>query len=487
MYSNNQALRLPPGHPEGFNASDELIEKAAKLLWKEYLLPQNCKGENMGFCPAPKEEGQKKQWIRGKYKKFSHYHFVKAIREGHLCYGAAHNNFSNLFVIDVDDPDSGDEEVIREALLKKKWTFKCFHSGRGRHFWVFFDDLPGNLLGAYGSGVRAMKAVGETFLKLNSEHLTNKIDLRGCGNQLIKLPLQYDPYHKWIVMPFTDDGVLIEDFELAVEYAGMIVRNDSRELLEWLKRSQKKLQKKQIEADVGQVRNPDKNIQLPDIGESFQEHLDKVQVGPGESNDFIFNLVRLCWKEGLNEKDIPQLVENLYVKGTITGRITCKDYLAEWMSKARAQAKKYYSIVGDYESSEEVKFYKSDLNWISKHALTERDRLFLAIHLWALRMNSGNEYFLSRPKAIEFGITDIQYRSAKKKFEESGLLKVVKNGKAQSRLPGLRGIATKYQLTDIPEECDEILEVSDPRELVKRLGDMETFEKEELCYEVSLT
>ncbi len=486
MYSN-PALKLPPGHPEGFNASDELIEKAAYLLWKHYLLPQNCKGENMGFCPTPKEEGQQKQWVRGTLTKFSHYYIVKALNEGHLCYGAAHTNFSNLFVIDVDDPDSGDEEVIREALLKKKWSFKCFHSGRGRHFWVFFDELPGNLLGAYGSGVDAMKAIGETFLALLADKLTDKIDLRGCGNQLIKLPLQYDPFHKWVIMPFTDDGVLIENYEIAVEYAEMIVRNDSSKLHEWLRRSQKKIENKCLESGINQVPYPGKKEQLPDVGESFQEYLNTVIVGPGESNDFIYELVRMCWREGINEEEIPQLVENLYLKGTLQGRITCKDYLCDWLSKARSQSKKYYSIVADYEPSERVLFYKSDLEWISKYAQSERDRLFLAIHLWALRMNTGNEYFLSRPKATEFGITDIQYRSSKKKYEKSGLLKVVRNGKAGSRLPGLRGIATKYQLCDIPEKCDEILEVSDPRELVQRLEDMEASEEEELVYEDSLT
>jgi len=486
MYSENPKLKLPPGHPDGFNASDELIEKTAKLLWKEYLLPQNCKGENIGFCPAPKEEGQKKLWIRGKHKKFSHYHFIRALEEGHLCYGAAHNHFSNLFVIDVDDPDSGDEEAIREALDNQGWSFKCFHSGRGRHFWVFFDDLPNNLLGAYGSGVRAMKAVGETFLAIHSDKLTDKIDLRGCGNQLIKLPLQYDPYHKWIVMPFTDDGVLIEDFEIAVDYAGMIVRNDSSKLLEWLKRSQKKIEKKKVESGVIMGPHPRNKTLYADVGESFQEYLSTVTVGPGESNNFIYNLVKLCRKEGLNESEIPQLVENLYLTGMVQGRITCKDYLADWLSKANSQAKKYYSLMTDYVPSEGVKFYESDLDWIAKHAVSDRDRLFLAIHLWALKMNSGDVYYLSRPKATEFGISDIQYRSAKKKYEKSGLLKVVKNGKAQSRLPGLRGLATKYQLTDIPEVCDEVLEVSNPRELVTKIGEMEVSEEKELCYEVAI-
>jgi len=487
MKSNNTALTLPPGHPDGFNASEELIEKAAKLLWKEYLLPQNCKGENIGFCPAPKKEGQKKQWVRGKHKKFSHYHFIKALEEGHLCYGAAHNHFSNLFVIDVDDPDSGDEAAVREALDQQGWVFKCFHSGRGRHFWVFFDDLPNDLLGAYGSGVRAMKAVGETFLELHSDKLTDKIDLRGCGNQLIKLPLQYDSYHKWIVMPFTDDGVMIEDYEIAVDYSAMIVRNDSSKLLQWLNTSYKKTMKSKLESEDKQVPDGVQSKYHPDVGESFQEFLDKVQVSPGESNDFIFNLVKLCHREGLNEHDIPQLVENLYNKGTVTGRITCKDYLAEWLSKAKAQAKKYYSLMADHEPSEGVKFYRSDLDWLSEHAQTERDRLFLAIHLWALRMNSGDEYFLSRPKATEFGITDIQYRSAKKKFEKSGLIRVVKNGKAQSKLPGLRGLATKYQITELPEEGEEILEVSDPRELMKEIGKVEVPEENELCAEVALT
>ena len=229
--SSNKNLHLPPGHFDGFNASEELLEKAAYLLWEKYILPQNCKAENIGFCVVSSKEGQEKQWIRYTLKKFSHKYFIKALKEGHVCYGVAHNNFSNLLVIDVDDPDSGDEEVIREALCEQGWDFKCFHSGRGRHFWVFFDDLPGELLYAYGTGMAVMKAVGETFLALYSEKLTDKIDLRGCGNQLIKLPLQYDPYYKWVIMPYSDDGVLIEDSETAVDYTGMIERNDSSRLV----------------------------------------------------------------------------------------------------------------------------------------------------------------------------------------------------------------------------------------------------------------
>ena len=467
--SDNNKLHLPPGHPDGFNADGELLERAAKLLWRDYLLPQNCKGENIGFCPSPTKEGQEKKWIRGTVKKFSHTYFLKALKIGHLCYGSAHTNFSNLFVIDVDDPDSDDEEVIRKELEKKKWAYKCFHSGRGRHFWVFFEDLPRKLLGAYGSGPAAMKAVGETFLALHSDKLTDKIDLRGCGDQLIKLPLQYDPYHKWVIMPFTDDGVLIEDYDTAVDYAEMIVRNDSSRLYDWLRRSQKKIEEKLIESGEYRYPHVGSRIPLPDMGESFQEYLDTVKVGPGESNDFIFELVRICYREGILEEQVPELVEELYLRGKQEGRITCKDNLANWLSKARSQAKKYYGIVSNYESPEKVVFYESDLEWITRYAQSERDRLFLAIHLWAMRMNTGDIYFLSRPKATEFGISDIQYRSSKRKYEKSGLLKVVENGKAGSSLPGIRGVATKYQLTDIPEEDGEILEADNPRDLVKGL------------------
>ena len=467
--SNNSKLHLPPGHPDGFNADEELLEKTAKLLWKEYLLPQNCKGENIGFCPSPTKEGQEKKWVRGKLKQFSHTYFLSALREGRLCYGAAHVNFSNLFVIDVDDPDSGDEEVVRKELEKKKWAYKCFHSGRGRHFWIFFEDLPRNLLRAYGSGPAAMKAIGETFLALHSDKLTDKIDLRGCGNQLIKLPLQYDPYHKWVIMPFTDDGVLIEDYETAVDYAEMIVRNDSSRLYDWLRRSQRKIKKKLIESGECQYPHVESRISLPDVGMSFKDYLDSVQVKPGESNDFIYELIRICYREGILEEQVPALVEELYLRGKQEGRITCKDNLANWLSKARSQAKTYYSIASSYEGSEKVVFYESDLEWITRHAQSERDRLFLAIHLWAMKMNKGDIYFLSRPKATEFGISDIQYRTAKKKYEKLGLLKVVENGKAGSRLPGIRGIATKYQLTDIPEEYGEILDVNNPSDLIKAL------------------
>ena len=481
MYSENPKLKLPPGHPDGFNASDELIEDAAYLLWEHYLLPQNCKPENIGFCPAPRSESEPKLWVRGKLNTFSHKLFCEAMRKGHLCYGAAHTRFSNLFVIDVDDPDSGDEQVIREELDKQGWSFKCFHSGRGRHFWVFFADLPRKLLVAYGSGVSAMKAVGETFLKLHADKLTDKIDLRGCGNQLIKLPLQYDPYHKWVILPFSDDGVLIEDYELAVEYAGNIVRNDPGNLMEWLQRSQKNLQTVSMVGDAMEHSEPAPQVDYRDIKGNFRDYLDTVQVGPGESNDFIFQLVRHCWREGIAEDDIPKLVENLYLRGKYEGRVTCRDYQSQWVSKAKSQAKTYYGIMAEFKPSREAAFYASDLDWLARHARSERDRLFLAIHLWAYRMNDGAEYFLSRPKAIKFGISDIQYRSAKKKFEKMGLLIEVQKGKAGSSLPGIRGIATKYKFSMEPESCGEILKTSDPRDLVGLLELKEATEIEDLC------
>jgi hypothetical protein len=477
MCSENNKLKLPPGHEDGFNASEELIEKVAIIILESYILPQNCKGKNIGFC-LPIEDGQPKKWIFGKLKSFSHKCLVKAIKEGHLCYGSAHADFSNLFVIDVDDPDSGDEQVIREALEEQGWSFKCFHSGRGRHFWVFFDALPRKLLGAYDSGVGAMKAVGGTFLDLYADELTDKIDLRGCGNQLIKLPLQYDPYHKWVIMPFTDDGVLIEDYELAVEYTEMISRNDSSGLLEWLQRSQMKIQKQDLKSCFDNLPQRNKASDSIKPGDSFEEYLNSVRVGPGESNNFMYEFVKLCWREGMSEKQIPVVVENLYTMGKNQGRITCKDTLQQWLSKAKSQAKKYYVIVGDYSGIKDVKFYQSDLEWISSNAESERDRLFLAIHLWAFRMNEGAEYFLSRPKAVEFGISDIQYRSAKKKYEKRGLLIEVKKGKRGSSLPGIRGIATKYRFSIEPVSSGEVLEIIDPRELIKVLEEKELLEKE---------
>lgn len=155
----NPSVLLPPGHPDGFGASEELIERASNLLICEYAMPQNCKPENVGFCLPPRKEGDSKQWITGRLKKFHQGFIASAIRKGDKCYGVGHAVFSNLLVIDVDNMECDDKNIVRDGLRGLGWKFKVFDSGRGLHFWIFFSDLPYELLKRYGSGPNVMKQV----------------------------------------------------------------------------------------------------------------------------------------------------------------------------------------------------------------------------------------------------------------------------------------------------------------------------------------
>ncbi len=242
MISGNRALRLTPWHPQGFGASEELIQRAARLIVCEYALPQNFKYKNLGCLSAPDEGSGEKKWIKGLPRsllrdieyRIKHQMIADELRSGKYCFGIAHADFTNLFVLDVDDPGLGDAKTVAKGLTDQGWHYKQFDSGKGRHFWVFFDDLPIGLLSRYQSGIRAMREVAKRLVHLLRDSLKSRVDIRGCGKALIKLPLQYDPHYHWIILPFDDGGTLITDYRDAVDFAAAIQRNDSSELIDWL-------------------------------------------------------------------------------------------------------------------------------------------------------------------------------------------------------------------------------------------------------------
>jgi hypothetical protein len=471
MIAGNRALHLPPWHPLGFGASEELVQRAARLIVCEYALPQNFKLRNLGCLSAPDEGSNGKKWIKGfppvllsdiEYR-INHQVVADQLRSGKYCLGIAHADFSNLFVLDLDHPGPGDAEAIMESLTEEGWHFKQFDSGKGRHFWVFFTDLPVKLLSKYKCGVAAMREVARRFVAKTGDSLQGKIDIRGCGKALIKLPLQFDPHYEWVILPFDDRGVLITDFADAVDFAADIRKNDSSQLIDWLESHSQKIDEKpektaQRSPALGKPgKKPGKEIEVSDW-------LRSVRVGPGESNDFIRDAVYKCWIAGMSKDETTSVLRKLYDQEHPNGRVTCKDTWPQWRSKIDGQ---WQWLIGNYEKPrvpKQVEFFEGDLTWIRKHARLEADPLFLGIHLWARRKCGKDVYFLSRPTAKHFGLSAERFRSATRRFRRSGLVEVVSPGRVTnyaSHAPR----ATEYKLTDYPVPEGPVLSGQTPLEL----------------------
>jgi hypothetical protein len=300
-------------------------------------------------------------------------------------------------------------------------------------------------------------------IKESFEHRPKgRVDIRGCNGALIKLPLQFDPHHRRVILPYDDDGNLIEGYEEAVEFAADIKRNDPSTLWQFLDRPRKKtvssgFTQTRHSEPAARTRSKSSPSTIPkssplEIPGTVKDLVERAIVGEGQSNDFVFEAVRMCWWEGVRKEDIPELFELIYEKGCADGRITCRASLGDWLNKAKHQAKKYYSIKGERLEGKPAVFYADDFHWIRRHSRLSTDPLFLAVVLWARRLSDNPHFFLAQSTAVKHGLTRRKFDSAKRRFLRSGLLHVVERGRQRPPRRGQSGWATVYKLQDDPED-----------------------------------
>jgi hypothetical protein len=273
------------------------------------------------------------------------------------------------------------------------------------------------------------------------------------------------------VLPLDGEGEMIADFEKAVAFAADITRNDPGSLIEFLEdfgepgnHENHRVRKERESTDAHcPVRT--------ETGDDFQEWLNNVCVRPGESNDFMYRFVHRCWKYGLSQEETIATAKDLYEKGHADGRVTCKDTWPEWRSKVLGQVRKCWQIKGERKGKTSAKFHQGDLAWIRKHAIAPSDPLFLAIHLWAARLSGSNQYYMSRPTATRWGITDKRYRNAVDRFIKRGLLEITAAGRRAPVKRKRKGQATRFKLTDYPERSGPELAATNPSEVVSEYAD----------------
>lgn len=461
---------LPPGHPDGFAATLELRLTASKLLVFEYANLRNLKKGSVGYCVPDKTNPRKKKWSYA-LPGLGDNIIADEMLRGSRCFGVAHKHWTSLFVLDVDNPELFDDRVIETQLQDEGWGYLKYNSGKGRHFWVFFTELV-DLVKLYGNGPRAMSAVVDRFLAKCRPFIRGRIDVRGCNGNLIKLPLQFDPVYRRIVMPYDVGGNLIEDFEEAVSFGSKITYNDAGLLLPWLERHgglTSVAETKTIPARSSR-KEPENLKSISTPSNSFRVWLDTVRVGPGDSNKFMYHFAWRCMMEGFNQDDVVPLAKELYFKGRADGRITCKDTWEEWESKAIYQAQKWWELKADYQPTQLPEFFCNDLEWIAKWDKRKGDDLVLSVILWFDRMNPSRGFYLSRYMARKWGVKEGKFVSAMSRFERDGLLTIIEPGKRRPPLPGLRGTATWYKLLDSPIPGTSKLDALNPIDLLEYYG-----------------
>jgi hypothetical protein len=467
----NPAIYLPPGDPRGFAASEELIEKLAKVLIEEYAVRCNVRNQIIGIQLPPEPGSKEKNWISKKVAFLGDKALAKVLRRNDRCYGVSHSQFSNMLGLDVDNPELGDADAIAGALRAQGWRFKQFHTGRGRHFWIFFKPLPNELRARYGGGPEAIRALGEAFLALYFYAIQGRVELRGCGREQIKLPGQYDPFYRRVILPLDDSGDLIADFEQTVEYMCNIERNDSLHLARWIDWAWQAPHVRERVAEQVSQRDPTGYRKGRVDRSDLDDYLDRLRVRPGESHIEVPDLVYQCFLAGVPESEVLGIVEDFYRQGRDDHRVTCKDSLSQWRSKAKSHTKRIYSRYTRPRDIDRLLIYRSCLQWIESQAENETDRVFLALHLWASLVNPDQTYFLSRPKAVEWGrewgMTDGLYRGALKRYAQGDPIRTIKKGHRGRPDTIRRRMATEYGLTSPPEVAGGVLGEYDLQEFLE--------------------
>jgi hypothetical protein len=258
-----------------------------------------------------------------------------------------------------------------------------------------------------------------------------------------------------VVLPLDDYGNLITDYEEAVEYLVNIERNDSRDLLEWIDKAWRAPWVREAMKERASENGWSSEARRSAADMDLDEYLAQLRVGPGESNEKVADLVWHCFRAGVRESEVLEIVERVHSQGRVDGTVTCNDGIRQWRSKAKSHIKRIYSRYNSRAGLTIVPIYSSYLDWIDFHARSEADRVFLATHLWTYLSSPRDTYFISRPKGVEWGeewgMTDGWYRGGLKRYtNDEGIIKVVKKGQRGAPRPEGHLQATEYALVDAP-------------------------------------
>jgi len=445
---------MPPTLPkESPIITPEQAARAAKVVIHKYALLPNCKKGRFYGVQKAQEQPSSKNWI-AKSDGLTDAKIAEGILTGKVCYAASHSRFSRMIVLDVDNPHS-DSDLVEDVLNAIGWKYKCFDSGRGRHYWIFFTDITTNVYDTFPSKPAFLFAVGKYIIDNHLAPASREPELFGCSGAFIKLPLQFDPYHGKLVLPIDESDKTISDYRFAIDFAEDIHYNPSGQLEQFIapilaqRRSRTSSGNRHAKSGIG----------------DFYDWISSVTVGEGESNLFMLDLAFRAHRAGVAESEIPELVEELYRNGIDDGRVWCKDSLRQWLSKARSRVKWVYSKT----PSGPVTFSNADIAWVvqnARHTKSPNVFIFLSLHLWASKRQDHGSYFLSHRYATNFGISTSAFQRLTNLYLELGVIRIVSKGDQHPE--GQR--ATHFAITQPPDQSEPKYEMS-PGEFARLCDD----------------
>jgi len=431
----------------------ELAQRAAQIIIGNYAHPVNLK--HWGFCKPDPESKRGKKWVTVPQGYVSNKALTENIhKRTNKVYGIAHKTFTNCLILDVDDPTRQDAWMLMDFLDFQGIKYKAFDSGKGIHIWTLWDKLPPDLMCLYGGPHKVFDALGKWLLEMLEDDIsTDKVDLRGCNHQKIKLPGQWEPVYEKYMLPYDHNRELITDYREVVEFMMRIELNDPARVKDLL-----------YEGTVNKTFDGTYKHQQSGDGSANQggfldreKYLTQVTVGPGESNDFIHGLVRGCCRAKMSEDEVLDFVKQVYKQGKDDERVTCKDSESDWLSKARGRFK-FYQGLPQLDIQVSVNFYHSDFQWLAQNIQVPNDDRFLSCHLWAFRKSGDGQYYLSYEKIRELCRMGHKATSQRiKRFIRDGVIRKVEDGKAKPPSSGRRR-ATVYELLTPPALKEGLLE-----------------------------
>ena len=421
-------------------------------------------------------------------------YFIKRHIQGKSTYGIFVDKISKFLTFDIDI--KANNINIDDVARTQKWVLYkvvdilereglgqylniSFSGSKGYHVDLVFDNpIRTEVLKAYGEYI-IKKYDLENILDYNNKKIA-EVELRGCNNQGVKLPLGLNQKTKKYMGYLDDDYNMIkpnksnfDDFELKILSTDKFYILYS-EVFEDIKQVQIKKQQNSIIKTKTLIK--DEVTKEPKELRYEKTELDyvvqnEVLKNKGSRNDLIYLVALWC-----NGNKIPRnmALKKLYNIIDNTPRELYQDITTlkfKYDECDRVIEKVYMNNLVLFDEKD-VKINKKILLWIMKNCKTLKQMNIFLCHVYhCLKWgNSEGIYFLSENRITEYTTaTNKTIEKLNKELIDLGLLEVIEKGKYIILEEGIKkGIATTYKLT-IPMNImsNSKLKLSDKLDFIK--------------------
>jgi len=406
-------------------------ERLAYVIIEKYVIRANTKKSCIAVLLKSKELGAK-NWISGRDFLNSR-KYARAIRDQTKGFGVRHSKYTDTLILDIDSMDL--KEKAEQVLGGLQLGYVCIPSGgKGYHYWIKFDSIPARFRSEWGSAGRVITSLGIAIREMISPG-GEKIDIRGDGGAVIKLP-GWDPYYEKYIVP---EGC--STWEQVIAALDQIPINPFSLVEKILPAHAKPRIKPRILNNIAGVGT---NCE-------FQQLLDSVQINPGSTNDLSLLFVTSAFRAGMSPESIIALAKDFYEKRCAAGTWGARAPLDDWLRRVKSRIdwrlKQQYNL-----QINKARITDYDIKWVRTQNIHTNDAKFLLLHLVMSRNSNGGTYFLSMATAEKYGISSRSFRSRLVHF--SNIIHRARRGERwtyeNTECTNRKPFASEYQMDEPP-------------------------------------